>query len=135
MIYEFIHRDLLDDYEERRVWCVLRYSQSVETNATVVQYFHFIAPFLVSFISAISIIVYITRLKTIIRSQFSYQQQLLDQINHYKQLDISPVILFILLFSRFLISLLSTCIKSSRNPWLYLGGYFVSFIPSSFLSL
>ncbi|CAF1444636.1 unnamed protein product [Adineta steineri] len=78
MDYEFIHRDLFDDHEERRVWCVLRYSQSIETYTTIVQYFHFIDPFLVNLISAICIIVYITRLKTIIRSQFSYQQQLLD---------------------------------------------------------
>ncbi|CAF1493972.1 unnamed protein product [Adineta steineri] len=133
MIYEFIHRDLFDDYEERRVWCVLPYSQSIETYTTIVQYFHFVAPFLANLISAIFIIVYITRLKTIVRSQFSYQQQLLDQINHHKQLVISPVILVILLFPRFLVSLLSTCVKSSRNPWLYLCGYFVSFIPSSFI--
>ncbi|CAF0927911.1 unnamed protein product [Adineta steineri] len=89
MDYEFIRRDLFDDYEERRVWCVLRYSQSIETYTMIVQYFHFIGPFLVNLIPAICIIVYITRLKTIIRSQFSYQQQLLD---HHKQLIISPIL-------------------------------------------
>ncbi|CAF1254686.1 unnamed protein product [Adineta steineri] len=133
MIYEFIHRDLFDDYEERRVWCVVRYSKSIELYTNIVQYFHFIAPFLANLISAIFIIVYITRLKTTVQSQFSSQQQLLNQINQHKQLVISPIILAILLFPRFLVSLLSTCIKSSQNPWLYLFGYFVSFIPSSFI--
>ncbi|CAF1362508.1 unnamed protein product [Adineta steineri] len=133
MIYEFINRDLFDDYEERRVWCVVRYSKSIELYTNIVQYFHFIAPFLANLISAIFIIVYITRLKTTVQSQFSSQQQLLNQINQHKQLVISPIILAILLFPRFLVSLLSTCIKSSQNPWLYLFGYFVSFIPSSFI--
>ncbi|CAF0767234.1 unnamed protein product [Adineta steineri] len=133
MIYEFINRDLFDDYEEQRVWCVVRYSKSIELYTNIVQYFHFIAPFLANLISAIFIIIYITRLKTTVQSQFSSQQQLLNQINQHKQLVISPIILAILLFSRFLISLLSTCIKSSQNPWLYLCGYFVSFIPSSFI--
>ncbi|CAF1180714.1 unnamed protein product [Adineta steineri] len=133
MIYEFINRDLFDDYEERRVWCVVRYSKSIELYTNIVQYFHFIAPFLANLISAIFIIIYITRLKTTVQSQFSSQQQLLNQINQHKQLVISPIILAILLFPRFLVSLLSTCIKSSQNPWLYLFGYFVSFIPSSFI--
>ncbi|CAF3991367.1 unnamed protein product, partial [Adineta steineri] len=44
MSYELIQRDLFDDYEEQRVWCIIRYSQSVQIYTTVVQYFHFVAP-------------------------------------------------------------------------------------------
>ncbi|UJR18331.1 hypothetical protein I4U23_005233 [Adineta vaga] len=118
---------------ERRVWCLIRYSQSVERYTTIIQYFHFLVPLLVNLISACFIIIYITRVKMIIRTQFSYKQQLLKQINEHKQIVISPILLVILLFPRFLVSLLSKCVKSSRNPWLYLCGYFISFIPSSFI--
>ncbi|CAF1541144.1 unnamed protein product [Adineta ricciae] len=133
MSYEFIHRDLFDDNEERRVWCVIRYSQSIEWYTRIVQYFHFVVPFLANFFSALFIIVNITRQRMIIRTHFSYKQQLLNQINEHKQLVVSPIVLIILLFPRFLVSLLSKCVKSTQNPWLYLCGYFIAFIPSSFI--
>ncbi|UJR07367.1 hypothetical protein I4U23_011653 [Adineta vaga] len=133
MSYEFAYRDLFDDYEERRVWCVVRYSQSVEWYTIIVQYFHFVVPFSANLFSALFIIVNITRQRMIIRTHFSYKQQLLNQINEHKQLVVSPIVLIILLSPRFLVSLLSKCVKSSQNPWLYLCGYFIAFIPSSFI--
>ncbi|CAF3843808.1 unnamed protein product [Adineta steineri] len=133
MSYELIYRDLFDDHEERRVWCVLRYSQSVEKYTTIVQYFHFVAPCVINLFSAVYIIINIAHQRTATRTKFNYRQQLLNQINEHKQLIISSVVLAVLLFPRFLISLLSTCVKASRNPWLYLFGYFISFIPSSFI--
>ncbi|CAF0799770.1 unnamed protein product [Adineta steineri] len=133
MSYELIYRDLFDDHEERRVWCVLQYSQSVESYTTIVQYFHFVAPCAINLFSAVYIIINIARQRTTTRTKFNYRQQLVNQVNEHKQLIISSVVLAVLLFPRFLISLLSTCVKASRNPWLYLCGYFVSFIPSSLI--
>ncbi|CAF0942894.1 unnamed protein product [Adineta steineri] len=133
MSYELISRDLFDDHEEQRVWCVLRYSQSIEKYTTIVQYFHFVVPFAINLFSALYIIINIARQRTTTRTKFSYRQQLLNQINEHKQLIISSIVLAILLFPRFLISLLSTCVKASQNPWLYLSGYFLSFFPSSFI--
>ncbi|CAF0845246.1 unnamed protein product [Adineta steineri] len=131
MSYELIYRDLFDDHEERRVWCVLRYSQSIERYTTIVQHFHFVVPCAINLFSALYIIINIARQRTTTRTKFNYRQQLVNQINEHKQLIISSVVLAVLLFPRFLISLLSTCVKASRNPWLYLCGYFISFIPSS----
>ncbi|CAF0903897.1 unnamed protein product [Adineta steineri] len=133
MCYELISRDVFDDHEERRVWCVLQYSQSVERYTTIIQYFHFVVPCAINLSSALYIIINIARQRTTTRTKFNYRQQLVNQINEHKQLIISSILLAVLLFPRFLISLLSTCVKASRNPWLYLCGYFISFIPSSLI--
>jgi hypothetical protein len=42
---------------------------------------------------------------------------------------LSSLILFLIGMPRLIISLASKCMQSARNPWLYLSGYFISFIP------
>ncbi|CAF0799616.1 unnamed protein product [Adineta steineri] len=133
MSYELIERDLFDDYEEHRVWCVIRYSQSVQIYTTVVQYFHFVAPFSANLLATLFIILKLARQQAIVRTHISYQQQLFNNFNEHKQLVIGPIVLAILLSPRFLISISSECVKASRISWLYLFGYFISFIPSSFV--
>ena len=133
MSHEFIYRDLFDDYEEQRVWCVFRYSPSVEKYSTAIQLFHFVAPFLANLFSALFIIFKMARQRAAIRTRRSYEQQLFEQFNEHKQLIASPIILVILSFPRLLISLLSGCVKASRTPWLYLSGYIISFTPSAFV--
>ncbi|CAM4765337.1 unnamed protein product [Rotaria magnacalcarata] len=131
--HEFVYRGLFDDYEEQRIWCVFRYSRSIEKYSTAIQLFHFIAPFFINLFSAIFIIFNIARHRSITRIQHTYEQQLLQQFNEHKQLVVSPIVLVILSVPRLLISLFSGCVKISRSPWLYLLGYFISFIPSSFI--
>ncbi|UJR24163.1 hypothetical protein I4U23_027129 [Adineta vaga] len=133
MIFELINRDLFDDYDENRVWCVLHYSKFIQTSTTIIQLFHFIIPFLVNLFSAIFITYNITRRQVSLRNRNRSQKRLINQINKHKQLLISPIILILLLFPHLLISLLSGCIKTSRNSSLFLIGYFISFIPSSFV--
>jgi uncharacterized membrane protein (DUF485 family) len=60
----------------------------------------------------------------------TYKQILLEQLQQHKYLFISALILFVLTIPRLIISFLSGCMKSPRNPWLHLIGYFISFIPS-----
>ncbi|CAF2727459.1 unnamed protein product [Rotaria sp. Silwood2] len=131
--HEFVYRGLFDDYEEQRVWCVFRYSQSIEKYSTAIQLSHFIAPFLINLFSALFIIFNMTRQQAIIQTCHSYEQHLLAQFNEHKQLIVSSIVLVILSLPRLIISLFSGCVKVSRNPWLYLSGYFISFIPSAFL--
>ncbi|CAF1192557.1 unnamed protein product [Adineta steineri] len=133
MSYELIQRDLFDDYEEQRVWCVIRYSQSVQIYTTVVQYFHFVAPFSANLLATLFIILKLARQQALIRTHISYQQQLFNNFNEHKQLVIGPIVLVILLSPHFLISISSGCVKASRTPWLYIFGYFISFIPSSLI--
>ncbi|CAF0854311.1 unnamed protein product [Adineta steineri] len=133
MSYELIERDLFDDNEEQRVWCMIRYSQSVQIYTTVVEYFHFVAPFSANLLATLFIILKLARQQATVRTHISYQQQLFNNFNEHKQLVIGPIVLAILLSPRFLISISSECVKASRISWLYLFGYFISFIPSSLI--
>ena len=60
----------------------------------------------------------------------SYKQILRKQFDEQKHLILSPILLVILGVPRLIISFLSGCMESVRNPWLYLFGYFISFLPS-----
>ena len=131
MIHEFFYRDLFDDYEEQRLWCVFHYSFWVDTYSTTIQLIHFVVPFCANLFSAFFIIFNIARQRAAIRTRYSYEQQLRKQFSEHRQLLVSPVVLVILAFPRFIISLLSGCVKASRNPWLLLAGYFISFVPSA----
>ena len=68
--------------------------------------------------------------RSMAQKRYTYQEHLLIQLSENKQLVISPVILLILASPRLIISLLPGCVDVSRNPWLYLSAYFMSFIPS-----
>ena len=130
IIHEPIYRHLFDDKEENRIWCVTNYPPSIQNYNTAIISFHFIAPFSCNLFSALFIIIRAARHRAKTRTGLSYKQHLREQLHEHKQLIISPMILVVLSLPRLIISLLSSCVKSSRNPWLYLSGYFISFIPS-----
>jgi hypothetical protein len=130
IIHEPLYRDLFDDKEEHRVWCVTTYSHSVQNYNTVILFFHFLVPFSCNLFSALFIISRAARYRVKTRTEQSYGQHLREQLNEHKQLVISPLIFVVLSLPRLIISLLSGCVKASHNPWLYLSGYFISFIPS-----
>jgi hypothetical protein len=89
---------------------------------------HFLAPFSINFISAFIIIVISARKKTTVRNNQSYYAHLTEQFQHHKHLLISSIILVILALPRLVISFFSGCMKSARDPWLFLIAYFISFI-------
>ena len=130
-IHESLYRDLFDDREEQRVWCVTVYSRVNHGISTAILLFHFLAPFCANLFSTLFIILSIARLKATARTRQSYRHHLQEQVHRHKQLIISPMILVILSSPRLIISLSSGCVKASRGSWLYLGGYLVSFIPSA----
>jgi hypothetical protein len=72
----------------------------------------------------------VARQRSVARTGQTYRKHVLEQLNEHKQLLISPIILLVLALPRLIISLLSGCVNASRNPWLYLLGYFISFSPS-----
>ena len=131
MLHEFLYRDLFVDQEEQRLWCVFLYSSWVDAYSTAIQLIHFVVPFCASLFSAFFIIFNMARQRAMLRTRHSYEHQLRKQFSEHKQLIVSPIVLVILAFRRFLISLLSECVKASRNPWLLLSGYFISFVPSA----
>ena len=115
---------------ESYFWCITRYSHSIQTYNTAILFIHLVAPFIINLASALFIIFGIARKRSVAQTKQTYKEHLFGQFNEHKQLIISPIILLILSLPRLVIALLSGCTKITRNPWLYLVGYFISFTPS-----
>ncbi len=133
-IHEPLNRTLIDDEEEKRVWCVISYAQSYSTMltmyASVMSFVHFIGPFSINIISAVGIIINVTRMRSIALKQRSFKNHLREQLRQHKYLIISPIGLVILVLPRLILAFTIQCIKSARDPvGLFLIGYFISFIP------
>jgi Na+/proline symporter len=132
-IHDPIHRRLLDDGndydDDKRIWCIISYSSRLQTFNTFLNMFHFFVPFILNIISAVIIIVMTARQRTHVGNNKSYRRILREQLYEHWHLLIAPIILVILAVPSLIISLVSNCIKSSGNSWLFLFGYFVSFIP------
>jgi hypothetical protein len=129
-IHDPIHRILIDDKEEQRTWCIATYSSSVLKFDWAINILHFSVPFLINLSSSLIIIISTARIRLKIQKKQTYSKLLREQIREHKHLLISPFILFVLALPRLIISFASGCMKSARNPWLYLIGYFVSFTPT-----
>jgi hypothetical protein len=130
IIHEPIHRDLFEDEEEQRTWCVTDYSKYLQEYNSAIVLFHFLIPFIINLFSALFIIISGARRRSAVQTGKGYCEHLRKQFVEYKHILISPLALVILSSPRLIISLMSTCMKSSRDPWLYLCGYFISFIPT-----
>ncbi|CAF3577335.1 unnamed protein product [Rotaria sp. Silwood1] len=133
-IHDPIHRRLIDDDEER-TWCLARYSSSLQRFDRIVNTVHLTIPFAINFISALIIIVLGARIRSKTQKNKSYKQLLFKQLQLHKHLLISQCFLLLLAVPRLILSFLSGCMKSIRNPWLYVIGYFISFVPQIFTFL
>jgi len=129
ILHDPIYRELIDDDEEQRKWCVVRYPSAVKIFDLTMHLFHFLGPFCVNLISALLIIVTAARTHWAARKQQAYTEHLIDELQKQKHLIISPIILIILATPRLVISFRSGCTISVRDPWLFLFGYFISFTP------
>jgi hypothetical protein len=130
-IHDPLHRHLIDDKEEQRTWCITEYTPFAQTYDWTINIFHFLSPFLVNIISAFIIIISTFQVRSNVQNKNTIIQQLNKQFRQHRHLLISPLILVILAIPRLIISLSSKCMKSARNPWFYLIGYFISYIPST----
>jgi hypothetical protein len=128
-IHDPFHRHLLEDIEEQRTWCITRYSSSMTKYVSFMNIFHFIVPFSINLISIILMIISIARNKSKSHQKQPYKKHLQEQFHQHKHRLFSSLILFLIGMPRLIISLVSKCMQSARNPWLYLSGYFISFIP------
>ena len=134
-VFDPIYRRLIDDGEEdQRIWCVVSYPKRLEFFVWIVNIFHFLTSFAINVFIAFYIIQQMARQRSAVRKNQTYRQQLREQFDQLKNRLISPCILILLAFPRLLISFLAGCMKTIREPWLFLVGYFVSFIPSLIIS-
>jgi len=130
-LHDSLNRYLLEDTEEQRIWCIVSYTHSSWLNIynKSLNIIHFLVPFSINFTSAFVIIVISARKRSIIRKNQTYHEHLKEQFRHHKHLLISSIILVIIALPRLIISFFSGCMKSVRDPWLFLAAYFISFIP------
>lgn len=116
--------------QDRHVWCVIRYSSSVQNYNTAILFFHLIGPFIANLFSALFIIFGHARQRSTTRTRQTFKEHVREQFSEHKQLIISPIALLVLSMPRLIISALPGCVRTSQNLWLYLGAYFISFTPS-----
>jgi hypothetical protein len=128
-IHDPFYRRLIDDDEEHRRWCIIQYSSLSKMIDSIIRIIHFIFPFVLNLICALIIIITVARAHSNVHKKKEYKKHLREQLNEHKHLIISPIILLLLALPRLIISFLSGCIKSLRNPWLFIFGYYISFIP------
>jgi hypothetical protein len=130
-IPQMLYLHLFEDKKEERTWCVVLYSSLLNNYSSFTQFFHFFSPFLINLFSAIFIIIGTTRQRVIIKDEHHrFTNHFKSKLNQHKHLLISPIILIILSLPRLIISLTLNCKKSEEYFWLYLLGYFISFMPS-----
>lgn len=61
---------------------------------------------------------------------FKLIEHLRDQIRKHRHLLFALDVFIFLFLPRLIISFISGCMRSAREPWIYLIAYFLSFIPS-----
>ena len=134
-IHDPIHRTLFkeneNDDENQRYWCVVKYTSSlIQMFNKIIIIIHFFIPFLINLISAIIIILLNTRQRIKIQKQKQQFKSILnEQIHQHKNLLIAPCVLIILGIPRLIISFTFGCMKTSKDSWLFLSGYYISLIP------
>jgi hypothetical protein len=132
-IHDPIHRRLIDDNnndDEQRIWCIVTYSSQFQIYNSIINIFHLFVPFIVNLISPIIIIKMQIRQRRIVRPGQSSQQLLFEQCQRHSHVLIGSVVLVLLAIPSLITSFVSTCLKSNnRNSWLFLFGYFISFMP------
>ncbi|CAF4544724.1 unnamed protein product [Rotaria sp. Silwood2] len=129
-IQEPISRRLVDDEEDQRTWCIIEYSPFLKIFNSLFYLFHFLTPFLVHLISALIIIIRLAQKRNISRPDQKFRKTFRKKLNEHKHLLVGPIVLIVLSLPRLVILFLPGCMKSFREPWLFLLGYFVSFIPA-----
>lgn len=122
--------ETLSNTKDNSIYCITRYSPSLEKYNTSILFFHLLVPFLINLFSALYIIFGVARQRSAAQPGQSYKEHVHRQFNEHKQLLISPLVLVILASPRLIIALLPACVDISQNSWLYLSTYFISFIPS-----
>jgi hypothetical protein len=131
-IHDPIHRRLIDDVdndEERRIWCIVSFPSSLQMFNLMINIFHFLTPFVINLVSAVIIIKKAAQQRTAIRTRETYQRIFRQQFQRHIHLFLAPLLLTILAVPRLIISLTSGCMKSNADSWLFLSGYYISFVP------
>ena len=124
-----IYRTVIEDEDEQRRWCIVRYPSSIERFNSINSMVHFVTPFAINALTAIIIIVVKTQSIFKLKKEETYFKHLRKQFHQFRHLLISPIILVLLSIPRLILAFLPGCMKSNEDLWIYLTGYFISFLP------
>jgi hypothetical protein len=134
-IHDPIYRRLIDeesndddDDNAKRTWCVVTYPSSLEVYNYIINIIHFFGPFVINLFSAIFLITKKSRQQANLHRELPYRKIIREQFQQHKNLLTAPIVLVILALPRLIITFVSKCMKSSGDVWLFLVGYFISFI-------
>jgi hypothetical protein len=132
-IHDPIYRRLIDEDndtdDEKRIWCIVSYSSNFEIYNYFIHSLHFFGPFIINLFSSIILITKKSRQQLNLHSDKKYTEILWKQFQQHKNLLTAPIVSVILALPRLIITFISKCMKSSNDSWLFLTGYFISFIP------
>ncbi|UJR14206.1 hypothetical protein I4U23_001199 [Adineta vaga] len=128
-IYRHLIHEQHNDTDEKRTWCVVTYPPGLQLYNSIMYIFQFLVPFIINFISATILIMKKTYNQSNFRTNEPRIKLLIKNYRQHRHLFIAPVLLVILAIPRVIISFTSKCMKSSNDTWLFLMGYFISFIP------
>ena len=118
-----------DEYYEKRTWCIDRYGPVLKIYNYIIHVLHFVGPFLINLISSIFLITTKARRQLKLHQNRSCKDVLREQFQQHKHLLTAPIVLVILALPRLILMFISKCMKTSNDAWLFLLGYFISFIP------
>jgi len=120
-IHDASYRHLIEETngidDTSRIWCIVSYSSGLKIYNYFIHAFHVFGSYLINLISVIIIIIMKVKQQLVILTNRSYKELLLEEIRELKHL--------IMIF-------LSNCMQSSDDAWIFLMGYFISFIPCMF---
>ncbi|UJR11418.1 hypothetical protein I4U23_015598 [Adineta vaga] len=117
-IYECFSRDLFDDTEEDRVWCVTLYSSNLYIYTTAISFLHVLGPFFINIFSSLFIIYTIVRRKAAARKYKGRRQHLREQVYQHKPLLIGPLLLVIFTLPFIIISSLFRCELNNEKGYI-----------------
>ncbi|UJR06788.1 hypothetical protein I4U23_011075 [Adineta vaga] len=131
-MHEALYRQLIDDFDidEHRIWCFVRYSSLIQKYNSFITLFHFLTPFSINIISSYWMITQLAYRRHDVERGQTLKDHLKHQIQQHQHLLYSPLILILLSLPRLIISFTHTCMRSTQEPWLFLIGYFLSFVSS-----
>jgi hypothetical protein len=132
-VHDPIYRRLIDEENDgdnvKRIWCIAIYPSDLQIYNYIMHTFHFFGPFMINLVSAIILITKKSRQLSDIQRKRPYKEILREQFLRHKNLLTAPIVLVILALPRLIITFVSKCMKSTDDVWLFLIGYFISFIP------
>ena len=123
----------MNDEPRGHPWCVLHLdSTSWNIYEKSLTLFHIIMPFICNLLSIVAFIFYKTRFELTSVTKDNKQSKFLamkKQIYKYKPIIVSPTVILILEFPRFVLTFTLACIDHAWQRYVYLIGYLISFLP------